>query len=96
MKSTIGWLTHVACLASIFMAIWVPFGSRGQWIAMAVVLLLVGAMLLGSAEKTTYARGGETPNSVTYSSDVPEHLRSEDGVEQLRAERRPTYGKRAE
>ena len=92
MKHTIGWLAHALCLASILLAIWLPFGGRSQWIATAIVLLLIGAGLLGSVEKD----GGEVPNSVTYSSDVPEHLRSEEGVEQLRAELRPTYGKPGE
>lgn len=112
MKHTIGWLAHALCLAAILLAIWVPFGGRGQWIATAVVLLLLGAMLLGSTAKTTYAEGGEIPNSVTYSSDIPEHLRSEEGVAQLRdgevlsgtgdeeldekLNARPKYGKRAE
>ena len=89
MKHTIGWLAHALCLASILLAIWLPFGGRSQWIATAIVLLLIGAGLLGSTAKTTYARGGEIPNSVTYSSDVPEHLRGEKPG-------RPTYGKKAE
>lgn len=91
MKHALGWVAHAACLASILLAIWVPFGGRGQWIATAIVLLLIGAVLLGSVEKQD-----AVPNSTTYSSDVPEHRRSEEGVEQLRAERRPTYGKPGE
>ena len=91
MKHALGWAAHALCLASILLSIWLPFGGRGQWIATALVLLLLGSALLGSAEKRD-----AVPNSVTYSSDVPEHLRSEEGVEQLRAERRPTYGKPGE
>lgn len=86
MKHALGWAAHALCLASILLAIWLPFGGRGQWIATAIVLLLLGAMLLGSVEKHD-----AVPNSVTYSSDVPEHLRSEEG-----AERRPTYGRPGE
>ena len=59
MKHTIGWTAHAATLAVILLAIWEPFGSRGQWIATAIVLLLLGAMLLGSAEKTTRAPSDE-------------------------------------
>lgn len=48
MKRALGWAAHAACVLSVVMAIWVPIGGRGQWIATAVLLLLLGAMLLGS------------------------------------------------
>ena len=74
MKHALGWAAHAACLASILLAIWLPFGGRGQWIATAIVLLLIGAMLLGSpaAKADRYAAGEETrpgaenPNRPTY------------------------------
>jgi len=82
MKHALGWAAHAACLASILLAIWLPFGGRGQWIATAIVLLLIGAMLLGSpaAKADRYAAGEE------MSSSGP-------GTE---SPNRPTYGKRAE
>ena len=90
MKRTIGWTAHAACLMAILLAIWVPFGGRGQWIATAVVLLLLGAMLLGSPESKAdrYAevplRDGEILSS-TGDADLDERLNT-----------RPTYGKKAE
>ena len=51
MRHALGWAAHAACLASILLAIWLPFGGRGQWISTAIVLLLIGAVLLGSVEK---------------------------------------------
>ena len=90
MKRTIGWTAHAACLAAILLSIWVPFGGRGQWIATAVVLLLLGAMLLGSSESKAdrYAevplRDGEILSS-TGDADLDERLNT-----------RPTYGKKAE
>ena len=90
MKRTIGWTAHAACLAAILLAIWVPFGGRGQWIATAVVLLLLGAMLLGSPESKAdrYAevplRDGEILSS-TGDADLDERLNA-----------RPKYGRKAE
>ena len=90
MKHTIGWLAHALCLASILLAIWVPFGGRGQWIATAVALLLLGAMLLGSPESRAdrYTevplRDGEVLSG-TGDADLDERLNA-----------RPTYGKKAE
>ena len=51
MKHALGWAAHALCLASVLLSIWLPFGGRGQWIATAIVLLLLGSALLGSAEK---------------------------------------------
>ena len=51
MKHALGWAAHALCLASVLLSIWLPFGGRGQWIATALVLLLIGSALLGSAEK---------------------------------------------
>ena len=51
MKHALGWAAHALCLASVLLSIWLPFGGRGQWIATALVLLLLGSALLGSAEK---------------------------------------------
>ena len=51
MKHALGWAAHAACLAAVLLSIWLPFGGRGQWIATALVLLLLGSALLGSAEK---------------------------------------------
>lgn len=82
MKSTIGWTAHAATLAAVLLAVWVPFGSRGQWIATAVVLLILGVMLLGSAGKTTSARSGE---EMSFS-----------GPGATEKHNRPTYGKKAE
>ena len=90
MKRTIGWTAHAACLGAIFLAIWVPFGGRGQWIATAVALLLLGAMLLGSPESRAdrYAevplRDGEVLSG-TGDAGLDERLNA-----------RPTYGKKAE
>lgn len=90
MKQVIGWLALVACLVSTFMAIWVPVGSRGQWIAMVVVLLLVGAGILGSIEKqdarreVTPLRDGEVLSG-TGDEELDRKLNS-----------RPTHGKRSE
>ena len=87
MKRTIGWTAHAACLAAILLAIWVPFGGRGQWIATAVVLLLLGAMLLGTADG--YAEGGEVgPPS---DDDTPIEFR---GIYRSESGDRPKYGKR--
>ena len=91
MKRTIGWTAHAACLAAILLAIWVPFGGRGQWIATAVVLLLLGAMLLGSSESKAarYAEGGEVgPPS---DDDTPIEFR---GIYRSESGDRPKYGKR--
>lgn len=81
MKRTIGWTAHAACLAAILLAIWVPFGGRGQWITTAVVLLLLGAVLLGSPESKAdrYAEDGIVRFGEGASLDT-----------------RRTYGKKAE
>ena len=90
MKHTIGWLAHALCLASILLAIWLPFGGRSQWIATAIVLLLIGAGLLGSPESKAdrYAevplRDGEILSS-TGDADLDERLNT-----------RPKYGRKAE
>ena len=85
MKSTIGWAAHALCLAAILLAIWVPFGGRGQWIATAVVLLLLGSP---ESKADRYAevplRDGEILSS-TGDADLDERLNT-----------RPTYGKKAE
>lgn len=102
MKRTIGWMAHVACLATIFLAIWLPFGGRGQWIATAVVLLLLGAMLLGSDESKA-DRYAEV--EMSYSGPGAEEMRLRDGEilsstgdadldERLNT--RPKYGRKAE
>lgn len=92
MKRTIGWTAHAACLATILLAIWVPFGGRGQWIATAVALLLLGAMLLGSTESRAdrYAAGEEV---VTPEDDTPVEFR---GIYRSESDARPKYGRRAE
>ena len=51
MKSALGWLMNVMCLAAVFLGIWAPFGSRWQWIASAVVFLVLAAWLLGTASE---------------------------------------------
>ena len=81
MKRTIGWTAHAACLATILLAIWVPFGGRGQWIATAVVLLLLGAMLLGSPE----SKADRYAKEMSFS-----------GPGAAEKHNRPTYGKKAE
>lgn len=99
MKTAIGWTIHALALVAVILAIWSPVGSWWQWAATAVVLIVVGAMILGSPNR--YAEGGEIPTSVTYSSKVPVHLRdgetlSSTGDEELDAKlnARPNYGKR--
>lgn len=93
MKRTIGWVAHAACLATILLAIWVPFGGRGQWIATAVVLLILGAVLLGSpaAKADRYAAGGAIP---LRDGEVLSGTGDAELDEKLNA--RPKYGKRAE
>lgn len=93
MKTAIGWTIHALALVTVILAIWSPVGSWWQWAATAVVLIVVGAMILGSPNR--YAEGGEIPTS------VPVHLRdgetlSSTGDETLdeALERRPNYGKR--
>lgn len=98
MKRTIGWAAHALCLAAVLLAIWVPFGGRGQWIATAVVLLLLGAMLLGSpaAKADRYAEGGEVgPPDDEKFSDRPKHGEVPLPGASLGGNG-PKYGKRAE
>ena len=90
MKSTIGWAAHALCLAAILLAIWVPFGGRGQWIATAVVLLLLGAMLLGSPESKA-DRYAEVPHR---DGEILVSTGDDDLDERLNA--RPKYGRKAE
>ena len=92
MKRTIGWTAHAACLIAILLAIWLPFGGRGQWIATAIVLLLLGAMLLDSpaAKADRYAAGEEV---VTPEDDTPVEFR---GIYRSESDARPKYGRRAE
>ena len=59
MRHALGWAAHALCLASVLLSIWLPFGGRGQWIATALVLLLIGAALLGSVEKRDAAQAPE-------------------------------------
>ena len=103
MKRTIGWTAHAACLATILLAIWVPFGGRGQWIATAVVLLLLGAVLLGSPESKAdrYAEGGEVGPVPHRDGEILVPLRdgeilSSTGDDDLdeRLNTRPTYGRK--
>ena len=96
MKRAIGWTAHAACLAAILLAIWVPFGGRGQWIATAVVLLLLGAMLLGSSESKAarYAEGGEVTPTPHRDGEILVSTGDDDLDERLNA--RPKYGRKAE
>ena len=96
MKRAIGWTAHAACLAAILLAIWIPFCGRGQWIATAVVLLLLGAMLLGSPESKAdrYAEGGEATPVPHRDGEILVSTGDDDLDERLNA--RPTYGRKAE
>lgn len=96
MKRTIGWAAHAACLAAILLAIWEPFGGRGQWIATAVVLLLLGAMLLGSPESKAarYAESGEATPVPLRGGEILSSTGDTDLDERLNA--RPKYGRKAE
>lgn len=96
MKRAIGWTAHAACLAAILLAIWIPFGGRGQWIATAVVLLLLGAMLLGSPESKAdrYAEGGEVTPVPHRDGEILVSTGDDDLDERLNA--RPKYGRKAE
>ena len=96
MKRTIGWTAHTACLAAILLSIWIPFGERGQWIATAVVLLLIGAMLLGSPESKAarYAEGGEVTPVPHRDGEILVSTGDEDLDERLNT--RPKYGRKAE
>ena len=90
MKRTIGWTAHAATLAAVLLAIWLPFGGRGQWIATAVVLLILGAMFLGSPESRA-----DRYTEVPLRDD--EVLSGTDDAElDKRLNARPTYGKKAE
>lgn len=83
-------------------AIWQPIGAWWQWAITALLFLLIGAGLAGTADRTTKHDDYEDiPNSITYSSNTPIHLRdgetlSSTGDEVLdeALERRPNYGKR--
>lgn len=96
----LGWTTHVACVLCVLAGIWID-GYRLQFIGTALVLLLIGAVLIGTADIKAKgrAKGGEIPNSVTYSDRVPEHLRDGDSVAGIVHEAesygpRRTYGKK--
>lgn len=89
MKRTIGWATQAAALASIFLAIWTPFGSWWQWAATAVVLTLTGAIFLGQPGQ--HAEGGEIP---LRDGEVLSGTGDAKLDEKLNA--RPKYGRRSE
>ena len=87
MKRAIGWTSHALFLATVLLAIWSPVGAWWQWAATAVILLLIGAVLLGTPDE--HAEGGEVgpPEDETVAGIV--HEAESYGP-------RPKYGKRAE
>ena len=86
MKRAIGQVLLGASLVSALLAIWSPVGDWWQWLATAVVLLFLGAMLLGTADG--YAEGGEVGPP---QDDTPIEFR---GLYRSEDSSRPTYGKR--
>lgn len=88
MKRTIGQVLLGVSLAAVLLAIWSPVGDWWQWAATAVVLLFLGAMLLGTADG--YAEGGEVGPP---QDDTPIEFR---GLYRSEDSSRPTYGKRKE
>lgn len=86
MKRAIGQVLLAAALSAVLLAIWSPVGDWWQWLATAVVLLFLGAMLLGTADG--YAEGGEVGPP---QDDTPIEFR---GLYRSEDSSRPTYGKR--
>lgn len=87
MKRAIGQVLLGASLVSALLAIWSPVGDWWQWLATAVVLLFLGAMLLGTADG--YAEGGEV--GPPPDDDTPIEFR---GIYRSESGDRPKYGKR--
>lgn len=92
MKRAIGWLAHAACLAAVLLSIWTPVGGRGQWIATAVVLLVLGAALLGSPSSEA-DRYGETRPTPLREGEILASTGNENLDRAMNT--RPQYGKKA-
>lgn len=90
MKRAIGQVLLGASLASALLAIWSPVGAWWQWLATAVVLLFLGAMLLGTADG--YAEGGEVGPPLD-TDDTPVEFR---GLYRSDSTDRPKYGRKAD
>lgn len=100
----LGSICHVLAAIALVAAIWSPVGAWWQFLATALILFLVGAIILGqeSQRAARYAHGGEIPQPNTAtplrSGEVLNGTGNPEFDETLNhlPNTRPSYGKKAQ